>query len=198
MKVAELGHRPEQPLELYEYEACPFCRRVRVVLSMLDLDVVIYSCPRGGQRFRPVAERLGGYQQFPYLVDPNSGVQMYESADIVDYLVATYGVGTLPDPPRSEFPACGLSRTLPSRAPAQPLELFGFETSPECAMVRDVLCELELPYLCRNAADGSGKRDELRDRCGIDEMPFLFDANTGKAIGGGSEISDYLEAEYAA
>ena len=196
MKVAQLGARPEQPLELYEYEACPFCRRVRLVMSMLDLDVIIYSCPRGGQRFRPVASRLGGYQQFPYLVDPNSGRQMYESADIIDYLVAAYGIDTLPDPPRSDFPACGVSRTTASRRPEQMLELFSFETSPECAMVRDVLCALELPYLCRNAADGSIKRTELRARSGADELPFLFDANSGKQLGGASEICDYLEAEY--
>ena len=27
MTVGELGPRPKQPLELYEFEACPFCRQ---------------------------------------------------------------------------------------------------------------------------------------------------------------------------
>ena len=40
--------RPAKPLELYEYEACPFCRKVREALSMLDIDVIVYPCPRDG------------------------------------------------------------------------------------------------------------------------------------------------------
>jgi hypothetical protein len=28
---------------------------------------------------------------FPYLADPNTGTEMFESADIVRYLVDTYG-----------------------------------------------------------------------------------------------------------
>ena len=28
-RVGSLGPRPEKPLELYEFEACPFCRKVR-------------------------------------------------------------------------------------------------------------------------------------------------------------------------
>ena len=28
MRVGALGRRPERPLELYEFEACPFCRKV--------------------------------------------------------------------------------------------------------------------------------------------------------------------------
>ena len=36
----------------------------------------------------------GGKAQFPYLVDPNTGVEMYESLDIIDYLFETYGQRT--------------------------------------------------------------------------------------------------------
>src|SRR2546430_15620902 len=62
-----LGPRPERLLELYEFEGCPFCRKVREALSVLDLDAVIYPCPKGGPRFRPEVEARGGKQQFPYL-----------------------------------------------------------------------------------------------------------------------------------
>ena len=75
--------QPAQLLELYEYEGCPYCRLVRETLTELDLDARIYPCPKGGTRFRPKVKELGGKQQFPYLVDPNTGRKLYESADIV-------------------------------------------------------------------------------------------------------------------
>src|SRR3984957_1503480 len=50
--------RPERLLEIYEFEACPFCRRVREALSEFDLDALILPCPRGGTRFRPKAREL--------------------------------------------------------------------------------------------------------------------------------------------
>merc|ERR1711881_356332 len=44
--------RPEKPLKLYEFEGCPFCRKVREAIVWLDLDPVVYPCPQGGKRFR--------------------------------------------------------------------------------------------------------------------------------------------------
>lgn len=40
---------------------------------MLDLDVDVFPCPKGGTVWRPKAVELGGKAQFPFLVDPNSG-----------------------------------------------------------------------------------------------------------------------------
>ena len=40
-------NRPQKLLELYEFEGCPFCRKVREAISVLDLDVTIYPCPKG-------------------------------------------------------------------------------------------------------------------------------------------------------
>ncbi len=39
---------------------------------MLDLQAVIYPCPKGGTRFRDRVKRRGGKLQFPYLIDPNT------------------------------------------------------------------------------------------------------------------------------
>src|SRR5262245_63925169 len=96
MAVAGTGKQPAQPLVLYEFEACPFCRKVREALSILDLDAVIYPCPKGGSRYRAEVRRRGGKELFPYLVDPNEGREMYESDDIVRYLFTTYGDGSAP------------------------------------------------------------------------------------------------------
>ena len=80
---------------LYEFEGCPFCRLVREALCELELDYVAYPCPRetmkeygfsSQSRHRPAVKAAGGKVAFPYLVDHNTGVAMYESRDIVRYL----------------------------------------------------------------------------------------------------------------
>ena len=135
--VGKLGARPEKLLELYEFEACPFCRKVREALSILDLEVKVLPCPKGGERFRPSLIKRGGKALFPYLVDPNTGVEMYESSDIVRYLFSEYGDGNVPlmlgMGPLTDFSSIfsGISRgtagsrVTPSREPDEPLELVG-------------------------------------------------------------------------
>src|SRR4051812_6837887 len=73
---ASAAQQPEKLLELYEFEACPFCRKVRGALTAFDLDAMIYPCPRDGTRFRPDVERRGGKAQYPYLIDPNTGTAL--------------------------------------------------------------------------------------------------------------------------
>ena len=46
-----------------------------------------------GPTFRPEANARGGKKQFPYLVDPSPGVEMYESDAIISYLFEKYGDG---------------------------------------------------------------------------------------------------------
>lgn len=159
--------QPAQPLALYEFEASPYCRLVRETLTELDLDAMIYPCPQNGTRFRPQAQALGGKLQFPFLVDPNTGTQLYESAAIITYLHQHYGRGGAAPAGLARALAVGtsyaatVSRALgrvrglnaaPSRAPEQPLELYSFESSPYSRPVRERLSELELPYLLRNFA----------------------------------------------
>lgn len=160
-KASPAATQPAEPPVLYEFEACPFCRLVRQAVTVLDLDVQIRPTPRGGQRFRPQVIERGGKAQFPYLIDPNTGTEMYESAAIIRYLYATYG--GRPAPPgllrAVELPASMAASALrfgagraarPSRAPEQPLALYSFESSPFSRRVRERLCELELPYLLRS------------------------------------------------
>ena len=45
-------NRPKKTLEIYEFEGCPFCRKVREAISVLDLDVIYYPCPQGGPNYR--------------------------------------------------------------------------------------------------------------------------------------------------
>ena len=159
--VGETGARPERLLELYEFEACPYCRLVREALTELDLDALILPSPHGGTRFRPKAAELGGKQQFPYLVDPNTGRAMYESDAIITYLYAEYGRRAAPARLLRPFDvASSTLASLPrlaagasaraSKSARRPLELFSFESSPYSRRVRELLCELELRYVLRS------------------------------------------------
>ena len=96
MRSSRLGRRPAEALVLYEFESCPFCRKVREALTVLDLEAEMRPCPKGGGRFRPEVIARGGKALFPYLVDPNTGLEMYESDAIVRHLFATYGDGPPP------------------------------------------------------------------------------------------------------
>ncbi len=90
--TAERRHDPDLLLELYDFEACPYCRKVREVLSELDLDYRARPVAQGSAR-RAELVRRGGKMQAPYLVDPNTATELYESDDIIRYLNATYGEG---------------------------------------------------------------------------------------------------------
>jgi glutathione S-transferase len=209
MEVAAVGARPEKTLELFEFEGCPFCRKVREALSILDLDAMIYPCPQGGPRFRPQVTERGGKRQFPFLVDPNSGREMYESDLIVGYLFANYGDSRIPwslSMPlltdASSFLASAARFTAGRRyrkasVPEQPLELWSFEASPFCRLVRERLCELEIPYLLHNVAKGSRKRAAFAERSGKQMVPWLFDPNTGREMFESADICAYLDATYA-
>lgn len=221
--------QPEQALVLFDFEACPYCRLVREALTEMDLDAEIRPCPKGGQRFRPQVERLGGKAQFPYLEDPNTGVALYESADIIEYLAQTYEAPQRPWLRRlralniatgegaSVLRGLRGYRARPSLAPEQPLELYSFESSPFSRLVREVLCELELPYLLRSTGKAlmqdmgppamrkklfpdlpvkGRNRQRLLELAGRVQVPYLVDPNTGTAMFESAAIVDYLERQY--
>lgn len=208
MRVAHARKKPEKLLELYEFEACPFCRKVREMLTVLDLDAKIFPCPRGGTRYRPTVVARGGKEMFPYLVDPNTGVAMYESDAINRYLAETYGDGTVPLALRLG-PVTTLSSGLASAArptrgraaqrsklPAQALELYSFEVSPYCRLAREALCELELPYVLHNVAKGSPSRAAFVALTGRMMVPYLVDPNTGTSMFESADIVAYLRRTY--
>lgn len=209
MEVSGAGARPEKMLELYEFEGCPFCRKVREALSILDLDAMIYPCPQNGPRFRKYVFEHAGKTQFPYFVDPNTGREMYESDIIVGYLFANYGDSNVPwglSTPLltdvSSFLASAARMTAgrhyrKAAEPAQPLELWSFEASPFCRLARERLCELEIPYVLHNVAKGSARRKDFARRSGKMMVPYLFDPNTGREMHESADICAYLDRTYA-
>lgn len=230
VRIRGISRQPEEMLELYDMENCPFCRVVRQTLTELDLDVMIYPCPKAGVRYRPLVERLGGKAQFPYLYDPNTDTGLYESADIVAYLYETYSRKPAPSYLKIKalmttpsFAASALRRTQGLRArhsepPATPLELYSFETSPYSRLVRERLCELEIPYIVRNCGRNlpvewlvlpalrerfapdykpvQRNRKALMKRTGRVQVPYLVDPNSGVEMYESAKILAYLDNTY--
>lgn len=101
----------QQALTLYSFESSPYSRLAREKLSELELPYVLINIGKqqradvGPSNFRlhlgpykplPNTKRSEFYTrhgnvQVPYLIDPNTDVDMFESADIVEYLQRTYG-----------------------------------------------------------------------------------------------------------
>lgn len=203
--------RPDEPLELYEFEPCPYCRKVREEMSELDLAYINRTCAKGAEANREFVEQRGGKQQFPFLVDPNTGVEMYESEDIIDYLAETYGAGRVflgptVSPINTVFATvCSVVRPKGERVrsgfedreqPPELLVLYNFELSPYCRKVREVLNELNLDYRTENVARRSTRRPELVERGGTMMVPFLIDPNTGVEMYESDDIVEYLEEQY--
>lgn len=235
MQGTAFPQQPEKPLQLYEFEGSPFCRRVREVLTLLNLDYEVYPCPKGGQKYRKIVQEKGGKQQFPFLVDENSGVALYESQDIIHYLFKHYGkTGKTPQKfaHYPQLPVVALAGTLVNgargiwinkkiidrAAPAELLELWGFEASPFTRVVRATLAELELPFNYHNVAKerwqdmgpavlrfkpgkyqalAGGKREKVMDVMGRDiQVPYLVDPNTGVKMFESAAIVKYLNKHY--
>jgi glutathione S-transferase len=224
------AQKPQQLLQLYDIENCPYCRLVREALTELDLDAEVYPCPKSGERFRPEAVERGGKAQFPYLADPNTGVEMYESLDIIAYLFETYGqrevplkwkAGQLQILGSMMASAPRVTRGMqvkPGAAPEYLLELYSFESSPYARPVRELLCEMEIPYIVRNCGRTQlqewilppirerlnisldselGNRQVLQDTEGRVSIPYLYDPNTERGLFESSDILEYLQQTYS-
>lgn len=222
--VAPARAEPEGALQitLFEFEACPFCRRVREVVTYLDLAVVVVPCARGSRHRAEVLAR-GGKSQFPFLLDETGGgtVQLFESADIIAHLLQAHGGGApLPSDdffsPLSTATAfvptllrpgrggqvSGLAAkepTPPSERGTPPLVLYSYESNQFCRLVREVLCELDLPYELRSAGKGSRRRESMaRETGGSTQCPHLLERSTGRSLSDSAAIVDFLAQNYAA
>lgn len=223
--------KPKIPLKLFDIEGCPYCRLVREALTELDMDAEIYPCPKQGERYRVEVIEKGGKAQFPFMIDPNTGTQMYESLSIIKYLFETYGQRPLPlkwqlGPLQTmgsmlastARPGLGITKKA-SRAPEQLLELYSFESSPYARIVRECLCEMEIPYILRSCgrtelgewifppvrdalnivpSSELKNRIKLQAKAGRMAIPYLLDPNENVEMFESAKIVEYLETTYAA
>merc|ERR1712048_300550 len=93
--------KPQQPLQLWSYEASPFCIKVRELLSSLELPYTLNNVAVGSMKKRQEFQIKFGKKypkwrqklhliQVPLLVDPNTDKEIFESEDIKTYLMKTY------------------------------------------------------------------------------------------------------------
>ena len=83
---------PAPSLFVSRYEPSPFVRPVREKLCALCLPHTLVPTSRGSANRDRLIQKTGVQFQVPYLVDPNTGVELFESPDIIDYLEAVYTV----------------------------------------------------------------------------------------------------------
>uniref|UniRef100_A0A0D9W5E3 GST N-terminal domain-containing protein n=1 Tax=Leersia perrieri TaxID=77586 RepID=A0A0D9W5E3_9ORYZ len=94
----------------------------------------------------------------------------------------------------------GRGMTLWNKAgvvPEDKLELFSFENNTFARIVREALCELEVPYILQNVGEGSSKTDLLQRISGSKQVPYLIDPNTGFQSGDHKKILSYLFQQYS-
>ncbi|PRP75313.1 hypothetical protein PROFUN_05624 [Planoprotostelium fungivorum] len=213
--------RPAQTLVLYSKETCPYSRET---LSMLDLDARIRPCPSDGKQYRSELKRIGGKEQVPFLIDPNTDTKMYETKDIINYLFSQYGPGAdvipssvgpgslstylsiipwhhlIPASFRRQTPSTITSSETSESTPTAIVDdgmiLWSYENCPYCRVVREVLDEKELAYQVKNIARGSPKRDAFIATYGRMQVPLLIDERKGRMIFESSDIIDYLHETY--
>lgn len=196
---------PRVDIELYDFEACPFCRLVREAVTELDLDVKIYPCPKGGRRYREKAMAYGGKIQFPLMIDRTRGIRLYESASIIAYLHGQYGAGESNIPARNRkleiflSSLCSILRGAAGTFVKRSVEFeslpvfYGAEGCWKSRLVREELCVREIAYQSVSVGCRSSKRtflEEISDGRGI---PVLIVPQAGKLMRGTTDILSFLK-----
>jgi hypothetical protein len=226
-QVLRRAKAPERMLVVYDRENDPSCRLLRELLTELELDALIQPCPEGGKRF---ARKLPRGAALPYLVDRDLALEADGLQACLDHVLAQYAdapwARSLLDNKLMQWSSklasllrgeAGL-KARPSKAPRKPLELYGFESSPYTRLVRERLCELELPWVLRSfgkeqLADWGppslrftlkpwqpvpgGKREKMLADTGKAQVPYLIDPNAKVELFESSAIVEYLEQRYA-
>ena len=180
---------------------------------MLDLAFECRPCPYGGYRHRTLAAKLQnvplGEEILPFLHDSRSNVCVIGAEDVLNYLYDVYLDGSAPSPlvanqgtadiavrsRSTEFSSISHSM-MPCKYPMKPLELWAYEASPFCSLVREKLCEMELPYILRPCSRGSPRRTELMKKAKTFQVPFIEDENTGARLFESAKIIEYLDQTY--
>ncbi len=79
-------------IELYQFESCPHCAKVRRKLSDLELDWISRTVPADRGR-RERVRAISGQILVPVLADTEHNMVVTEADDICSYLDETYGPG---------------------------------------------------------------------------------------------------------
>ena len=70
--------------DLYILETCPYCKKVLRFAE--EKGIILNKINIADIKNEETLITLGGKRQVPFLVDKERNIQMYESADIIEYL----------------------------------------------------------------------------------------------------------------
>lgn len=221
--------QPDGALYLFDREGDPECRLVREALTGLNLDVMIMPCPLGGRNIKQLKHDAGS-DQIPALFDSNTGDRLTGANEIIAHLYQSYKGTDVPESMQVSTKKLTTSRissllrfnagtkARPSSSASEPLVLYSFESSPFSRIVRELLCELELPYFLINLGKQqradmgparlrmnigpyepikNSKREAFFKQHGNVQVPYLEDPNTGTSLFESADIVDYLKRQYA-
>jgi glutathione S-transferase len=89
---------PKEPLIIWGYEPSPFVRLVKERLTELEIPHLFKTTARGSPKRQEMFDEFGKFQA-PFMQDPNTGVAMFESGAICQYLEDTYAKTDIVDAP---------------------------------------------------------------------------------------------------
>jgi len=183
----------------------------------LDLTVEYRPCSGARAGFSDELFERTGRRTVPYLIDPNTQVEMFESNDQIKYLLETYVeegsydskamwpitfesfalfTATIATLLRGFAGSARQQNARPDNESMEALEIWGYECSPFVKPVREKLCSLCLPHKMVSCSRGSANRDRMVEQTGRFQVPYLVDPNTGVQMFEGPEIVEYLDAVY--
>lgn len=217
---------PVRLLELYDIENSLGCRKVRELITELDLVVeTVIPATKNSRAFIDPDYKyaLPDDAVIPRLVLIENGQEkILSGADaICNALETAFALPKVAEVDTKEqvlsflreiggyvsvllrigrgmrvSPAAAAASNAPR--PVQPLVLYSYESNQFCRLVREVLTELDLPYQLRSAGKGSPRRDELAETSGgSTQCPYLLDPNRDTAMAESSDIIRYLYRNYA-
>lgn len=208
----DYNRQPRGPIVIYEFEGCPFCRKVREAVSILALEVEFRPCVQGSKYRKEIKDKYGRKATFPFMKDPNTGIEMFESDAIIAYLFKAYGRtedGNVPSSLTGDLFTTlmtGLSLLFrfgkgstakDSNPPPKPLVLWSAEGTPFGKLVREELNELQIAHVQISCPRGSANRQKMFDQTnGTFQIPYLEDPNNGVKLFESSAIVEYLQKMY--
>lgn len=217
---------PPRLKELYDIENSPACRKVREMITELDLVVGLvipatgnsrvftepdykFALPKGTVIPRLVMvengeERvLSGADEilnaFETVFALSTNVENDTKAKVISLLRegASYVASLIRIGRGMNVSPAAAASTGKVPRPEKPLVLYSYEGNQFCRLVREVLTELDIVYELRSAGKGSLRRDELSETSGGTKCPYMLDPNKDMAVAESADIIRYLYRNYA-
>ena len=84
--------KSKKMLELYQFEECPYCKRVRSALTDFGISYIIHNVSRDSAE-RDDLEKISGQRFVPVLIDPNTDTMIVDDDEkAIQYVEERYKI----------------------------------------------------------------------------------------------------------